>query len=176
MDRMQNQATFDWIHPLDQLPSENKIHIGFLNIRSLNLHLDDLKANIVLQNLTRICLTETYTSLNTSLSHEIPGYHSFHEKPQHGLAQYHKESSEEFSLQVSNGNDLQLMARLLKTDENPLLVAVTYRPHSMSKGTFVSLISDFVRTVPKTFTLVLGSDFNLGPEMRTYNKCANDIN
>lgn len=58
------------------------------------------------------------------------------------------------------------MARLLKTDENPLLVAVTYRvrPHSMSKGTFVSLISDFVRTVPKTFTLVLGGDFNLGPE------------
>lgn len=160
MDRMQNQATFDWIHPLDQLPSENKIHIGFLNIRSLNLHLDDLKANTVLQNLTTICLTETHTSL----SHEIPGYHSFHEKTQHGLAQYHKESSEEFSLQVSNGNDLQLMARLLKTDENPLLVAVTYRPHSMSKGTFVSLISDFVRTVPKTFTLVLGGDFNLGPE------------
>lgn len=160
MDRMRNQATFDWIHPLDQLPSENKIHIGFLNIRSLNLHLDDLKANTVLQNLTTICLTETHTSL----SHEIPGYHSFHEKTQHGLAQYHKESSEEFSLQVSNGNDLQLMARLLKTDENPLLVAVTYRPHSMSKGTFVSLISDFVRTVPKTFTLVLGGDFNLGPE------------
>ncbi|KAJ8300753.1 hypothetical protein KUTeg_022272 [Tegillarca granosa] len=32
----------------------------------------------------------------------------------------------------------------------------THRPHSMSKGTFVSLISDFVRTVPKTFSLVLG--------------------
>ena len=159
MDRMRNQATFDWIHPLDELPTENTVHIGFLNIRSLNLHLDDLKANTVLQNLTSLCLSETHTKQR----HEITGYHSFHEETQHGLAQYHKESSEEFC--ISNTDDLQLMARVLhSTDENPLLVAVTYRPHDVTKERFVQLISDFVRTIPKTFRLVLGGDFNLGPD------------
>ena len=95
MERMRKNSFFHWKHPLSMFDYQNQVHIGFLNIRSLNAHIEDLKADIYMQNLSALCLTETHTN-HISQAHQLQNFKVYSKETQHGLAIYSRVNADEY--------------------------------------------------------------------------------
>lgn len=170
MKRMQQNAPFLWKHPLSDLDIDNKYHIGYLNIRTLELHAADLRSHKPLHALSAICLTETH--VNTNQHHNIDGYNLHGKDTMHGLAMYVKQDSQDFTFQSS---DLQIMGRLIHLRASkPLLIVVVYKPPDVNKTTFITQLQKLLTTIPQDIDYVLGGDFNINPlDKSIENLCTN---
>ena len=90
--RMRAETLFNWNHRINF--NTDCIHIGHVNIRSLRMHIADLKADWTTQNLAAICITETYPKTH-SMTYQIPGYQGLHKATTHDIAIYVQDKSKE---------------------------------------------------------------------------------
>ena len=63
-----------------QKENSNNVKISSLNIRSLNKHLLDIKADHILQKSDIICLSETHLFPNNNSNHDLDNFLPYHKK------------------------------------------------------------------------------------------------
>ena len=63
MKRMEAESKLQWISPIEKIARENAFLLGCLNIRSLKMHLQDLKSDPSVKLLDAICLKRKHIFL-----------------------------------------------------------------------------------------------------------------
>ena len=91
MKRMEAESKLQWISPIEKIARENAFLLGCLNIRSLKMHLQDLKSDPSVKLLDAICLTETHISkIASHKKFEMDNYILTCSKSVHGTGIYVK--------------------------------------------------------------------------------------
>ena len=91
MKRMEAESKLQWISPIEKIVRENAFLLGCLNIRSLKMHLQDLKIDPSVKLLDAICLTETHISkIASHKKFEMDNYILTCSKSVHGTGIYVK--------------------------------------------------------------------------------------
>ncbi len=158
MDRMTQNASFTWNHPLANIGA--RVCIGFLNITSLAAHASDLKADKNIQNLTALCLSETHVT-HMSEDYNLPAFKTLHLPSEHGLAMFIRTNTE--YVQHSFPVNIQCMSCLLQLASGPLCMLSVYRPPHTNKTAFLAELSKILAHF-KEERILLGGDFNLPPD------------
>lgn len=158
--RMESEAPFLWNHPLDDLPNDC-LHIGHLNIRSLNLHAADLLSDTSLHQLSVLCISETHVRTDLIYQCQIPGFTLYHVATEHGIAVYTKFNLKVAKIDVST-DAIQIIG---VTINNSVHVLSVYKPPSVSPSLFLASLSDHINRLGLSVNspIVLLGDFNMEP-------------
>lgn len=172
MDRMRNNKKLTFQNELQHIHSN--LTIGYLNIRSLKLHYDDLQKDDTHKSCDAFCISECrmkdYDAIN------LENFKTFYTNSQHGLAMYYNNKYAAFQQNLSKTIIVESICILLN---NVIIIGVYIPPKSpwsiVNKDINI-IFKDIVQlktiTSEITSTIICG-DFNMDLNLNSNDKLIN---
>ena len=195
IERLRKNSLIDQRHRrLDffkNYPPENWNYICLQNVRSLNMHKNDVLEDPIIQAAAMVCLTETsLTDKNWSGWKEFKIFSYYHKRRQDN--EFDKENGTRKSggvavlvnkkydsIRDENKEDktLEMVSAVTKAWNSQIVISGIYKDHKMPRKTFLSKMKNVFENHKSFFSIILG-DFNLhdenGRDMKHLNSLATD--
>ena len=175
LDRMRQNALFKWQHPLTTLSTAEVLHVGHINIRSLELHLNDLIADKSLQNLSVLCLTETHVK-EFNLTDGLPGFKHLCTPSAHGLMMFVKNTYAYQELDFKNCK-LEIMGIMINVSTESIAILNVYKPPKLSVTDFLGCLEFELQGIIEQYkNIIITGDFNMQPDNQQVCTFMNKLN
>ena len=161
MKRMEAESKIQWISPIEKIARENAFLLGCLNIRSLKMHLQDLKSDPSVKLLDAICLTETHISkIASHKKFEMDNYILTCSKSVHGTGIYVKRDTKCCEKKFHAIN-IECTCVIIEANEVIFALVTVYRSPKDSIKTFLEEVEKLIVQLKEDmYEIIICGDFN----------------
>ena len=159
MNRMRNESTFPWEHPLMKMTGS----MCLFNIRSWNMHIEHFFTDKVYTRFCNLfCFTETHVNDGpfSNIEMYMEGWADIHKKTNHGLAICYNVSKVRIIQEFETRNTLEILPVVIEIENEHVLLVLVYRPPG-AVGSFIDNLIEEITQLPTTYRTLIIGDFNL---------------
>jgi len=159
MNRMRNESTFPWEHPLMKMTGS----MCLFNIRSWNMHIEHFFTDKVYTRFCNLfCFTETHVKDGpfSNIEMYMEGWADIHKKTNHGLAICYNASKVRIIQEFETRNTLEILPVVIEIENEHVLLVLVYRTPGASRCihggildlVFDNKISELVHWIPSPYS------------------------
>lgn len=154
MNRLKEEALFEYIHPLQKSYEENTLKICHLNVNHLSPHFHDVEKDHTLLHADILTFTESYVK-HSQEQLKLKTHYSIHQATKHGISLYIKNNLHCVEIPV----DSPIEISVVEVEHKVKIITVYHAPRE-NKSDFLHNLEEILKMFGDIPCVVIG-DFNM---------------